>query len=127
MNKKIKFYLEPVGLLLLLAAFGWQCWEENTSQMKYEAYIYDMDQKVDAIWSAVYDEALRSERYHGTATVAVNYDSLNSRFKVCNEAQEEYKDLNRQVSFFFWCRIVLYVLGSFCVLVAKWPDLKKEL
>ena len=50
--------------------------------MKYEAYIYDLNQKVDAIWSGVYDEALGSERYYGTASVAVNYDSLNSRFKV---------------------------------------------
>ena len=41
------------------------------------------------------------------ASVAVNYDSLNSRFKVWNEAQEEYKTLNGQLSFFFWCRLVL--------------------
>lgn len=84
---RIKQYLEPIGLALLLAAFGWQCWEEQANQLKYEAYIYDLNQKVDTIWSGVYDEALRSERYHGTASVAVNYDSLNSRFKVWNEAQ----------------------------------------
>lgn len=69
---RIRLYLEPIGLLLLLAAFGWQCWEEHANQLKYEVYIYDLDQKVDAIWSGVYDEALRSERYHGTASVAVN-------------------------------------------------------
>lgn len=122
MNKKHKNYLEPIGLLLLLAAFGWQCWEEQANQLKYEAYIYDLNQKVDAIWSGVYDEALRSERYHGTASVAVNYDSLNSRFKVWNEAQEEYKTLNGQLSFFFWCRLVLYVLGSYLVILARWPQ-----
>ena len=95
---------------------------KSGNQLKYEAYIYDLNQKVDAIWSGVYDEALGSERYHGTTSVAVNYDSLNSRFKVWNEAQEEYKTLNGQLSFFFWCRLVLYVLGSYLVILAKWPQ-----
>lgn len=86
---RIRLYLESIGLLL--TAFGWQCWEEHANQLKYEAYIYDWDQKVDAIWSGVYDEALRSERYYGTASVAVNYDSLNSRFKVWNEHRKSIK------------------------------------
>lgn len=36
---RIKQYLEPVGLVLLLFAFGWQCWEERANQLKYGGYM----------------------------------------------------------------------------------------
>ena len=77
MKECIRKWLEPLGLILLLVAFGWQCLAEHSKQVKYEGYIYEMSQKLDAIWLGVYDEALHSDRYHGEALVSTNYDALN--------------------------------------------------
>ena len=56
MKERIRKWLEPLGLILLLVAFGWQCLAEHSKQVKYEGYIYEMSQKLDAIWLGVYDE-----------------------------------------------------------------------
>ena len=67
--ENLKKWLEPIGLFMLLLAFGWQCIEERTDQMKVESYFYEMNEKLIAIWSGIYDEALHSERYDGKAMV----------------------------------------------------------
>lgn len=89
MNTRVKQYLEPIGLALLLSAFGWQCLEERLTDDKYIGYIYEMDQKLEAIWMGVHDDALHSDRYKGSEAVYVNYDSLNRSMKDWNRIQEE--------------------------------------
>ena len=85
-----------------------------------------MSQKLDAIWLGVYDEALHSDRYHGEALVSTNYDALNGLVSDWQQIQESFGQLNAQGSFFFKIRVVLYVLGSICVIAAKWPRQKIE-
>lgn len=121
MTKKIIRWFEPIGLALLLAAFGWQCLDEHSNQMKMEGYLYETNEKLVAIWEGVYDEALHSDRYKGKATVAVNYDVLNTQVKDWNQVKKEMATLDRQANMFFWIRIVLYGLGSIMIIVAKWP------
>lgn len=124
-SEKIRRWFEPIGLFLLLAAFGWQCMEEQSSQMKYEGYMLEMNEKLVSLWEATFDEAIHSERYHGNTTVAVNYDALNSSFKYWNQVQEEMATIERQESFFFNLRILLYIIGSIMIISSKIP--KKEL
>ena len=124
MKECIRKRLEPLGLILLLVAFGWQCLAEQSKQVKYEGYIYEMSQKLDAIWLGVYDEALHSDRYHGKALVSTNYDALNGLVRDWQQIQESFGQLNAQGSLFFKIRVILYVLGSFLVIAAKWPRKK---
>lgn len=124
MKECIRKWLEPLGLILLLVAFGWQCLAEHSKQVKYEGYIYEMSQKLDAIWLGVYDEALHSDRYHGEALVATNYDALNGLVRDWQQIQKSFGQLNAQGSLFFKIRVILYVLGSFLVIAAKWPRKK---
>ena len=119
---KNKACMESLGLFLLLVSFGWQCLADRLNQTKTEGYIYEMNQKLDALWSGIYDEALHSERYIGQASVSVNYDVLNQSFSGWGEAQKEFKMLNHQSSFATWFRVVLYFIGSFCILFAKLPE-----
>lgn len=120
-----KKWLEPIGLLLLLLAFGWQCFEEFGRQNQFESYVYEIDQKIEAIWMGVYDEALHSDRYHGDAVTYVNYDSLQASSKDWGQIKNSLKDLDRQVKVSFWVRAILYILGSISVIVSKMPR-KKE-
>lgn len=121
---KIKLYLEPIGLAFLLIAFGWQCLEERLTEDKYVGYIYEMEQKLQSIWMGVHDEALHSDRYKGSEVVYVNYDSLNRSMKDWNRLQEEFKQLNHQVSFSFKARVILYLIGSYLVIIAKCKEKK---
>lgn len=36
MRNKVVRWFEPLGLLLLLAAFGWQCWESIVTRQKWK-------------------------------------------------------------------------------------------
>ncbi len=126
MCKKIIKWFEVTGLFLLLAAFGWQCLDEHSKQAKMEGYFYETNEKLYAIWEGVYDEALHSDRYHGNATVAVNYDSFHAQFKDWNQVKEGMETLDHQSKVFFWIRVVLYVLGSFLIIVSKWPKTTKD-
>lgn len=121
-EKKFKKWFEPIGLFLLLLAFGWQCIEERTDQMKVESYFYEINEKMIAIWSGIYDEALHSERYDGNAMVSVNYDSMKDQIKDWGQIQKELSTINGQSSLFFWIRAALYVIGSIFVVLSKFPD-----
>ena len=121
MWNKIFRWFEPIGLFLLLAAFGWQCLDEQSQQMKMEGYLYETNEKLVAIWEGVYDEALHSERYNGKATVVVNYDALNNHIKDWNEVKMGMSTLEKQSNLFFLIRVMLYVLGSILIIAAKWP------
>lgn len=124
-HKSLFHWLEPLGLVLLLISFGWQCLEEHSYQMKIEGYVYELNEKMLAVLESVYDEAVHSDRYHGKAMVSVNYDALYTQMKDWQQMQEEMATIERQESLFFNLRILLYVIGSILIIRAKIS--KKEL
>ena len=116
--KRIRHLLEPIGLTLLLFAFGWQCLEDYSNQRIYEEYVYELNQKLDVIWTGIYDEALHSERYQGDRLVSTNFDVMNSLVKDWENIQKEMTNLNTQTSSFFLCRVFLYILCSICMILS---------
>jgi len=125
LKKWIKWF-EPVGLILLLFSFGWQCLEEHSAQMKTDGYILEINEKLLFIWDGIYDEAIHSDRYNGQATVWVNYDSLNQSMKTWEQTQKELSTISKQTDLFGTIRIVLFVIGSILVILSKIPCLKNE-
>ena len=55
---KIRDNLEPIGLSLILISFGRQCFEENSNSSVYENHILNINEKLNAIWAAEYDEII---------------------------------------------------------------------
>lgn len=119
-NKVIRWF-EPLGLSLLLFAFGWQCLQEQASQLKTEGLLLETNEKLISIWSAEYDEALRSERYTGKSVTSVNYDALNESIKYWDDIKKEQTTVSNQESFFFWMRVVLFIIGSALIIISKLP------
>lgn len=124
--KKVKRWYETIGLALLLIAFGWQCFEEQSSQMKMEGYLYELHENIFAIWECEYDEALRSDRYNGKAMSTVDYDALNNHVKDWGKIKKELTNIEDQTAFFFWIRVVLYIVGSILIIMAKKPNIDRE-
>lgn len=127
LHKKMYHWFEPIGLVLLLLSFGWQCLDEHTNQMKVESYMYETNEKLLYVWMGIYDEALHSNRYRGKAVVSVNYDSLNEYIKDWGEVKNEMATLDSQANLFFRIRVVLYVIGSIFIILAKWPTPKERI
>ena len=122
--RKIIRWLEPIGLALVLSSFGWQCLEEHSRQTRIDGYFSELNSRVNAIWTAVYDEALDSERYKGETVLSVDYDALNTQFKEWKDANTDYSLVEYQSQLFFRIRVVLYVLGSVLIIVSKFPKEK---
>jgi len=120
--KKIVRWLEPIGLAFLLVSFGWQCLEERTSQMENEGYLLEMNEKLISIWEGIYDEAVHSDRYNGKTMVFVDYDALNATIRDWSQMKKELSTIDRQANQFFWIRVVLYCIGSGCIILSKWPS-----
>lgn len=123
---RIKRFLEPIGLFLVLAAFGWQCLQEHSYHSRIDGYFYEMNEKLLHIWGGVYDEALRSDRYNGQASFWKNYDEAYSSMKDWQQMQKEMRIVDSQSSWFLRIRVALYVLGSLFVIIGKWPEVDKE-
>lgn len=110
---RLRQYLEPIGLALLLFAFGWQCFEERAREIKYDGYIYELDKKLEIIWGAVYDEALHSDRYKGQAAVYVDIDLLNQSMLDWQQIQNSFiswtirclSSFGLGLCYTFWARI----------------------
>lgn len=123
-HKFLKQLLEPIGLLLLLFSFGWQCFEAHSSEKRVDSYAYELNEKLLAIWTAEYDEALKSDRYLGETKVTVDYDVLNKDIKDWNKIQKELMTISNQRNIAFYIRLALYVLGSLLICIAKLPQSK---
>lgn len=123
-SKYLKQCLEPIGLLLLLFSFGWQCFEEYSTEKRIDSYAYELNEKLMAIWAAEYDEALKSDRYAGETMITVDYDVLNKNVKDWNIIQEELAVISKQRTIAFYIRLALYILGSLLVCITKLPHKK---
>ena len=123
-NKTNKWF-EPIGLLLLLFSFGWQCFEEYSSEKRVESYTYEINEKLMTIWAAEYDEALRSDRYTGEKMISVNYDVIDKNVKDWNTIQEELTVVSKQRNISFYVRVALYILGSLLICITKLPHNKE--
>lgn len=121
-GNNISHWYEALGLSLLLLAFGWQCFEDHSRQMKVVGYLGETYETTFAIWEGIYDEALHSDRYKGDRMVSVNYESLHNHVKDWNQIKNELETIESQENLFFWIRSVFYVLGSVLVIVSKMPS-----
>lgn len=112
--------LEAIGLFFLIVSFGWQCFEEHCNQTINEAHIITINEKLDAIWGAAYDEVLHSERYKGRRMNYLGYETLNDHtIKDWSTIKKELSGVEAQGNFGWICRVFLYILGSILIIVPK--------
>lgn len=124
---KIRDNLEPIGLSLILISFGWQCFEENSNSSVYENHILNINEKLNAIWTAEYDEIIHTERYqkecqrNGRVVLNwFNYESANqSIFKDWKDTKEELNTIESQRNTGWIFKVILYVIGSIFIILPK--------
>lgn len=115
--------LESIGLALLLIAFGWECLTQRLEQDKTEGLAIDLHEKIDNLWACIYSEFTQSPANNTTSISMVDMNVINENWEYSDgELRENYKSLNDDNTLLGYIRIVLYVIGSLLVIVAKWNN-----
>lgn len=68
--------LEAIVLFLVLASFGWQCFEEHCNQTINEAHIITINKKLDALWLAEKDNAKYDGGFNSMEEFWFSYDII---------------------------------------------------
>lgn len=120
--RKFHRELEPIGLIFILFAFGWQCYEESLNSLVYESHILNINEKLNAIWAAEYDEAMHTEKYQKDTIFLhiISYESVDkSIFHDWNKTKKDLHVIESQREIGLVCRFIMYILGSLLVILSK--------
>lgn len=118
MNKMGK--LEALGLLLLLVAFGWECFAQTLANDKTEALLQTLHQKIDVLWDCEYARFAQSEKNVTTSNMFVDLNVENHHWAYYEQIRENFRRLDEQKDTGETVRIVLYIVGSICIISSKW-------
>lgn len=110
-------HIEGIGLLFLLIAFGWQCFSSDLIRINDSPYY--IDQKLDHIWNAIYDNHTKSTRYKGDAYIYLNYDLINNNWPSSEKIEKENNKLTKQIKTTSTINIIFYILGSILIITSK--------
>ena len=124
----IKTKFEAIGTLLLLVSFGWQCFEDNSNDAFFEAHMYDINEKLDAIWFAEYNEVMDTKGFSTFRDnkLPFNYDyyyiTNKKTFNDWNSKKNEFSTIEAQKDFGWKCRVLLYIVGSILTMIPKFRE-----
>src|SRR5688572_20728626 len=118
MKKISKYKIEAIGLFLLLFSFGWQVFEDDMNSLAYETDVYETHEKLDKMYYRM-SEIL----YKVDSGVSAQYtrSDLNkdiSDWKDYGRMVKGKERLNHQRDFFWYGRVLIFVLGSIMVIFA---------
>lgn len=112
--------LEPVGLLLLLGAFCWQCISSVYYNHQRDIREYNQNEIIYWIATMQLDEAIKdSTRYHGKQVMSVGYDSVSNQIAEFEKDKVLVRDLAQKKNTSWYIQIVFYLLGSIMIVVKK--------
>ena len=111
MEKKFKI----IGLSLLLVAFGWECFAKTLADNKIKSLLYEMHQKIDRLWECEYADFAQIKQ---TATIK-ELSTTNDRWKSYEQIRDNFASADEQEEFGQILRLILYVSGSICLILAE--------
>ena len=110
---------EIIGLSLLLVAFGWECFSQTLSDNKVESLLTELHHKIDMLWECEYAEFTQSPQNTTTSIALVDMNMTNRQWKSYEQIREDFSMSDEQEDFGQMARIVMYISGSICVILAK--------
>lgn len=116
-NMAKKFQI--IGLSLLLVAFGWECFSQTLSDNKIESLLAELHHKIDMLWECEYAEFTQSSQNTTTSIALVDMNLTNKQWKPYEQIRADFKLSDEQEKFGQMARIVLYISGSICVILAE--------
>ena len=104
---------------MLLGSFGWQCIEMQLQDDYIKSSMHYMNLRLDQIWGAekVICETVKCEQYKGSISLDFNWWPPIEMHVL--------KNVEQQSSSCQTIRIILYVLGSLCIIYGKFYEKHK--
>ena len=102
--------LQIIGLSLLLVAFGWECFSQTLFDNKTEALLAELHE---------YADFTKSPQNTTTSNMLVDMNLTNKQWKPYEQIRADFKLSDEQEEFGQMARIVLYISGSICVILAE--------
>lgn len=111
--------IEVLGLILLLIAFGWQCWHEYRQETQYKALMYEFNQQLFSIHTLVYNDVLKQDYFAGEERFKIEEGSYAPMNYDWIEIQKRNINLEKESEIAFTFRMVFYILGSVLIILSK--------
>ena len=111
--------LEIIGLSLLLFAFGWECFAQTLFDNKVESLLTELHHKIDMLWECEYAEFTQSPQNTTTSIALVDMNMTNRQWKSYEQIRADFELSDEQEEFGQMARIILYISGSICVILAN--------
>lgn len=116
-NMAKKFQI--IGLSLLLVAFGWECFSQTLFDNKTESLLAELHHKIDILWECEYADFTKSPQNTTTSNMLVDMNMTNRQWKSYEQIRADFELSDEQEEFGQMARIILYISGSICVILAK--------
>lgn len=113
--------IEGIGLILVLFSVFIQIAEEDFNNQKHEAENYNVHKKLDAIWH-VYSKDFSSRNPEYGVSSAINFKHYDEDWKIYSENRKEIKVWADLVETSGKYKMVLFILGSFLIVIPKFRD-----
>ena len=110
---------EIIGLSLLLFAFGWECFAQTLSDNKIESLLVELHHKTDILWECEYADFAQSPQNTTTNNMLVDMNMTNRQWKSYEQIRADFELSDEQEEFGQMARIILYISGSICVILAE--------
>jgi len=121
---KLLSYLEIIGIFLILVAFCWQQFETDSETLSYEVDLYQIHDKLDALWGVIADDYAHRYSNDIKSLVSSNFDFILANWKYWSQMKNEKMNVDSQRESAKLFRIILYILGSCLILIRKYLDIK---
>lgn len=123
-NKMKRYFtyriLEPVGLFLLLGSFCWQTISNEYRDQQQQSYQSNIDSVIVATADLVASTAFRdTTNYKGQTITNYNPDAILSATSKIYSEQDKIINLYGQYRYYHWIQVILYIIGSFLIILCK--------
>ncbi len=116
--------IEGIGLILLLLSFGWQAFQQDISDLAKDQQDYQIHEKLDNIWNVITDMYTHSSSNTSNASTKVNIEAALENWKLYGNILSERTTVEYQAKLFLTIQIILYILGSICLIIPKFRNEK---
>lgn len=110
--------IEGIGLIIILFSFFIQIVEEDLSNQKHEAEIYNIHKKLDAIWH-VYSKDFSSRNPEYGVSSTIDFKHYDKDWKIYSENRKEIKVWNDLVDESGKYKMILFIIGSILIVIPK--------
>lgn len=133
LKKRLKYiiaFCEPIGLVMILLAFGSQFFGSESDEITREEHILRINEKLNVIWGAICFDEMHTERFQEKAIhqgkimmTTYNFEDISKDvFKDWSCVKRRLESNEKQKRKFVTWELIFYAVGSLFVIASKFAE-----